>query len=490
MINALRYKDSIRFLKEYNFITYPEFDYYSVHNLNLFSSFEDVNLDDIELEVSKIEKVLPSMKRIFAKPIIHLIDEEELVNVESVRKIDNKTINHAAMHSEYWDNITENGIKPIKLLTNNYRDNYAIYENVVFCRAVDYALNFTRHYSRLLKDMIYTNKKLEIDLLERENHMSYYLALGKLETGHLRSFATYIDVALSLISRMDFIIKILESRLNRPIYKKCHKVKGKLKLRKTNILRMQKDYRNIYKYMKDVYKDEDDDITDEKKENEYLYFCKYLLIFSIGHFNFQVDKRKHINFKKLNLNFKFKNYKINLSDKVVNEQNILKLTFKNDKEFTMYLLPSLNANKKLKCKVETHILTDKFDSNGILVSINNIDSFRRLQQLVLKGMIYSTKNFTTCPFCGNEMVKENDIYHCMSCRQVIKKEHCEEKNKSYYVSTIYKYQIKDDQEEKLLMNKQNESLLHYRNITEVTSDLSFICPHCHKIHKKENKNLD
>lgn len=188
MINALRYKDSLRFLKEYNFITYPEFDYYSVHNLNLFSSFEDINLDEIELEIKKIEKVLPSMKRIFAKPIIHLIDEEELVNVESVKKIDNKTINHAAMHSEYWENITENGIKPNKLLTRNYKDNYVIYENLVFVKSVDYALNFTKHYSRLLKDMIYTNKKLEIDLLERENHMSYYLALGKLETGHLRSF--------------------------------------------------------------------------------------------------------------------------------------------------------------------------------------------------------------------------------------------------------------------------------------------------------------
>lgn len=483
MINALRYKDSLRFLKEYNYITYPEFDYFSVHNLNLFSSFEDINLDEIELEIKKIEKVLPSMKRIFAKPIIHLIDEEELVNVESVKKIDNKTINHAAMHSEYWENITSDGIKPNKLLTRNYKDNYVIYENIVFARSVDYALNFTKHYSRLLKDMIYTNKKLEIDLLERENHMSYYLALGKLETGHLRSFSTYIDIALSLISRMDFIIKTLESRLNRPVYIKCHKVKSRIKLRKTNILRMQKDYRNIYKYMKDVYKDNDEDINKEEKEKEYLYFCKYLLIFSIGHFNFLVDKRKHINFNKLDLNFKFKNYKINLSDKVINDINILKLTFKNDKEFTMYLLPSLNGDKKIRAKVETHILTDNFNSDGVLVSINNIESFRRLEQLILKGMIYSTKNFKTCPFCGNELIEENGMYHCLSCRQVIKKEYCEEKKKYYYVSSIYKYRIKDDQKESLFMNKANESLLHYRNITDVTSDLNIICPHCHKVHK-------
>lgn len=488
MIKALRYKDSIRFLNEYNNITYPEFDYYSVHNLNLFSSFEDVNLNDIEEEVNKIEKTLPSIKRIFAKPIIHLIDEDEIVNVESVKRINSKTINYAATHSELWDNITEKGIKPSKLLTNNYKDNYVIYENIVFTRAVDYILNFTRHYSRLLKDMIYTNKKLEIDLLERENHMSYYLALGKLETGHLRSFSMYIDTALNLVSRMDFIYKIVHSRLNRPVYQKCHKIKGKMKLRKTNILGMQKDYKNIYKYLKDIYKDELEDIKKEEKEKEYLYFCKYLLVFSIGHFNFAMDKEKKIDFNNLNLDFKFKNYELNVKDIVVDEKKIIQLTFKNDIEYKIYFLPSLDGDVKFESNIETHILTDDFDSSETLVSINNIDSFRRIQQLLLKGMIYSTTEFKTCPFCGNELIFENNIYHCSTCRQEIRIDYCKETDKKFYVSTIYKYKLKEDSnnKESLLMNRNNESLLHYRNITDITSDLSFICPHCHKVHKEAN----
>ncbi len=486
MINSLGYKDSLRFLRDYNNITYPEFDYYSVHSLNLFSSFEDVNLRDIEIEVSKIEKVLPSMKRIFAKPIIHLIDEDEIVNVEAVRLINNRTINYASTHSELWDDITEDGIKPLKLLTNNYKDNYAIYENIVFTRSVDYSLNFVRHYSRLLKDMIYTNKKLEIDLLERENHMSYYLALGKLETGHLRSFSTYIDVALNLIDRMDFIYKVLQARLRRPVYAKCHKIKGKIKLRKTNILSMQKDYRNIYRFLKGIYKDELVEIDSKEKEEEYLYFCKYLLVFSIGHFNFSIDKNEHIDFKNLNLNFSFKNYSLNVSDVLVSNKKVLQLTFKSDIEYKMYLFPSLEGNEKIETDIETHILTDDFDTKETYISINNIDSFRRLQQLLLKGMIYSTSNFKTCPFCGNELIKEIDMYHCLTCRQIIGKEICPDTNKAYYVSNIYKYRLKKEDEGKttLLMNRANESLLHYRNITDITSDLSYICPHCHKVHKK------
>ena len=66
-------------------------------------------------------------------------------------------------------------------------------------------------------------------------------------------------------------------------------------------------------------------------------------------------------------------------------------------------------------------------------------------------------------------------------------DHCDETNKDYYVSSIYKYRPKDNEESKttLLTNRINESLLHYRNITEITSDLSFICPHCHKVHLKK-----
>ncbi len=484
MIKSLGYSDSLRFLNEYNNITYPEFDYYSVHSLNLFSSFEDINLKGIEEELSRIEKVLPSIKRIFAKPIIHLIDEEEIVNVEAVRRINNKTISYASSHSELWDDINEDGVKPARLLTNNYKDNYAIYENVVFSRAVDYALNFTRHYSRLLKDMIYTNKKLEIDLLERENHLSYYLALGKLETGHIRSFSTYIDMAFSLIDRLDFVYKTLQARLHRPVYAKCHKVKGKIKLRKTNILAMQKDYRNIYIFLKAIYKEELDDINPETKEDEYLYFCKYLLVFSIGHFNFALEPNTKIDFKNLNLDFSFKNYSLNVSEYLLNDVRGILLTFKNDIEYKMLLIPSLNKIKNPNIPYETHIFNDDFDTKDTLISINNIDSFRRIQQLILKGMIYSTETFKTCPFCGNHMIKEGDIFHCQSCRQLIYKDHCEETNKDYYVSSIFKYKIKNEEESKttLLTNRINESLLHYRNITEVTSDLSFICPHCHKVH--------
>ncbi len=480
MIKPVGYQDSLRFLSEHNGITYPEFDYDSVHSLNLFSSFEDIDLTEIDKEVENMEKVLPSMKRIFAKPIIHLIDEDEIVSVEAVRYINNRTISYASAHSELWDDVTEDGIKPLKLLTNSYRDNYAIYENVVFVRAVDYALNFCKHYSRILKNMIYTNKKLEIDLLERENHFSYYLALGKLETGHIRSFSTYIDMALNLIDRMDFIYKVLSSRVRRPVYVACHKVKGKIKLRKTNILSMQKEYRSIYRFMKGVYKEEIDEM-DDTQEEAYLYFCKYLLLFAVGHFNFTMEKEAKIDFRALNLSFNFKEYHLSILDIETKGRKGIELTFQNDKEYKIILIPSLSEFKIEKSEIETHILSDDYDTKDTFVSINNIDSFRRIQQLLLKGMIYSTTDFKTCPFCGGELDREKDSYHCHTCRQVIGLKHCDGCHKDFYYTSIYQYQVKKEEKLSPLMNRNGEGKLHYRNITDMTDDLEPICENCRKL---------
>ena len=100
MSNSKGYKDSKVFLSKYNNITYPEFDYYSVTELNLFSSVEDINFKDIGEKLYDIEKILPAIGRIFAKPIIHLIDEDVLVPVEAVRLISNKTMSYASVHSD------------------------------------------------------------------------------------------------------------------------------------------------------------------------------------------------------------------------------------------------------------------------------------------------------------------------------------------------------------------------------------------------------
>ena len=64
MANSKGYKDSKKFLSKYNNITYPEFDYYSVTELNLFSSIEDINFEDISDKLTEIEKILSKTEKL------------------------------------------------------------------------------------------------------------------------------------------------------------------------------------------------------------------------------------------------------------------------------------------------------------------------------------------------------------------------------------------------------------------------------------------
>lgn len=483
MSKAIGYGDALKFLKNYNPITYPEFDYYSFHRLNLFSSFEDVDLEEIERHLASIEAVLPAIKRIFARPIIRLIDEDEILPVEAVKRIGAKTLSYASSHPELAEDVTPSGIKPRKLLSSNYKDNYLIYENVVFVHCVNAILNYCRRTSSTLKNLIYTHKKLEIDLLERENHFSYYLALGKLETGHIRSFAKYIDYCLSLISRLDFITATLKARLKRPIYVKCNKAKGNLKLKKTNILAMHKDYRKIYRYMKDNC---DKGEQKEKRSSKgYLHFCKYLTVFAAGHFNFEPSRGEEMDFSRLNASFSFKEYRLRIKDAFVDGREAIALIFKHDIEYKMFLLPSLDKDIDLKGKEECYLLSDDYETNGIYISMSSLDSFRRIQQLLLKGMIYSSKKLVSCPFCGEPLKEEDGVYSCSSCRQLIKKEVCPETNKPYFSSSIAHFVV--PKESKTMRSREEEeALLHYRNITPINKKGEPICPHCHKVHSEED----
>ncbi len=117
------------------------------------------------------------------------------------------------------DGYKDNEVKPSKLLTKTYEDDYGIYENRVFCDLVDDVLAFARKEIRFLREMIYTNRTIEINLLERVNHLNYFLALGKLHTGYSRNFDSYYDIAARCLNKLQFISNSIIPRLKRPVYK-------------------------------------------------------------------------------------------------------------------------------------------------------------------------------------------------------------------------------------------------------------------------------
>lgn len=165
---------------------YAAFDRATVSHINLFSMRDNFDFARLSRILDEMLRALPALRRVFAKPIIHLKDEQEILPVESVRVVNNRSILHASAHSELWEDITKAGsIRPRRLLTVTNQDEYALYENIGFTRLILQTVAFLRHHIRTVREFLYADDILSRNLLERGSHLYYVLAVGKLRTGYM-----------------------------------------------------------------------------------------------------------------------------------------------------------------------------------------------------------------------------------------------------------------------------------------------------------------
>ncbi len=479
------------FLKKYNNLDYIQFDYHIVHDANLFLSHENYDFMRLEATLDEIIKAMGAIKRIFARPIIRLKDSMELLPIENVRIINNSSIVHAASHADLWDDITEEGIKPKKLLTYNNQDNYAIYENVVFVMGINKILSFVKKNMRILKDFVYINEDMEGK--KRYHHIDYFLAIGKLQSGYLRNTDRYYNTTLRCINKMNFIYATIKARLVNPVYKRVKVKNHKLDLKKTNIFKHHKDYKKIYHLLKFF---EDEEIKYHKDEftfeTNYFHFLELITVFSISHFNFKPEEKQKFDFYNFDVNFRFKKWKLNLRQSSYKDKKVLLLKVKADYEYRILIYPMAKFEDNFKLEDVDYRSEDKVifsldeSEKTTYISLTDIHSFQRIQQLILKAMIYTDKTRDICPFCGNELVKVKDSTHpshvCNVCRNEIIEFNCKTIKKKYYATRIQNFVNQVDNDNKLPYSVKKENLMYYRNITKIDDQLNIICPYCHKIH--------
>lgn len=491
------------FIDKHQNVTYIEFDYYVVHDMILFSIEPDFDFDKLDLLVQHIKQSLPAVKRIFKKPIIFLKDTEDVLPVENTRIINQNTMLHLANHAQNIANITKDGVKPRKLLTRIYEDEYGLYENVIFCNYIDDIMSMVKKNRKTLNSIFYASNILRFNILEKGNHINYFLALGKLHTGYIRDFNQYYNLSKALLNELSVVSKSIKPRLYRPIYKNNKKRNKKLALKKTNIFLKQKDYRMVYKTYKfllnnqTLKKDETNGIDFDWLEKKYLMYVRILTIFAVGHFNFQTDNELKMSLKLLNIDFEFKGWKLNI---INNKKEELILTFTKDKTYRILLMSCMNGttalNEYKKDKrldeiiVVKHLDEDSIQGNDVFIGVQDIDSFRRLQQIILRGMIYSDTARKVCPFCGGTLKKNtyHDYYQCNDCMIQIKENICDESGKKYFytdsipVKTGLAHNPEIEDEDKWFYRKQIESSLYFRNITKINENSEIICPICNKVH--------
>lgn len=493
-----KYKKLEAFMQKYKKLTYIQLDYSFVHDISLFTVDPELDFTELEQNLQVIIKVLPAIKQIFAKPFIHLKDENVVLPTEAVRVINNKTIQHISSHSELWTDIKENEIKPEKLLTRVYEDDYGIYENLVFCQVVDEILSYARNNLRMIKELIYTNQTIQINLLERVNHLNYFLALGKLHTGYSRNFENYYGSSMRCLNKLQFVLNSIVPRLKRPVYKKNKHRPKNIRLHKTNVLAMHRDYHQIYKLAKyfsskHISALQEFTIKDYKElQKDYLYFCQLLCIFAIGHFNFTCNEDEMISFAKFEMEFTFKEWRLKL--KTLKSKTIPEILIEitKDKTYVIRLIPTINKNTVLNLTDvdECHLCTPYEEvDGGIMLGIDSIESFRRIQQIVLRGMIYADDKKEECPFCCHHLTKitdptlpENIVYECSSCRTEITTAVCPTTKKTYHFTRIARLSKSSYIGEDWLVKRKYEAQMYFRNITSITKDLEIICPCCNQVH--------
>ncbi len=456
--------------------TYAEFDADVQTGLNLFALREDVDFVLLERVLDRIIAVLPSLKRIFALPIIRLRDSGEILPAEAVRVVNSKTLSHISVHSELWSDIKDEMLIPRKLMSVRQEDDYAIYENIVFAQTINLILAFVGKNLRIMRDMLYANREMRFNLLERENHPSYFLALGKLHTGYLRDYDKYLLPIERCFEKLSTVENAITARLKMPVYRQCRKKKTNLALKKTNIFRSHKDYRRLYslaKYFSDIGIDHVLLPEPELKRSEYFAYCSMLSVFAAGHFNFKFDPQTEIDFKNIRAKAVFGDFILNIK----REQGALTLCVRKEREYKI----ALCLYEKQEIEADEVLSVDPNGETDLRLSIYDIDSFRRIEQLILRAMVYADEKREVCPFCGRELHKSEDVtetYECGACRTVIIRKFCADTGERYYLTAIKNFRPKNGKSR----ISSAEGICHFRNITAVTEEGEARCPKCGRVH--------
>ena len=210
--------------------------------------------------------------------------------MEAVRVINDKSIAHAVRHSETWGDISEGELRPKKLMTLERREDYVTYENIVFVQLVKHILAYVKRNIRLLKDTMYANRELRFNLLESTNHINYFLALGKLHIGYIRDKRVGHDGYDRCLDKMILIDRTLRSKLNSNVYRQCEKKHTSVELKRTNVFRLHKDYKQVYELFK-KFSDHSDEgsgihLATIGESRGYAEYCAMITVFAAGHLNF------------------------------------------------------------------------------------------------------------------------------------------------------------------------------------------------------------
>jgi len=116
-----------------------------------YSGYNDQSL------LKKISETVPMVMDICSHPKQSLRSEEAILDVNLVKRINSRTMDHLASHSEHWKFRTLNGLIPNRLRADIFEDEINIYENLFFRMAVNDVLKYVHRQAVSIEKTIQQN---------------------------------------------------------------------------------------------------------------------------------------------------------------------------------------------------------------------------------------------------------------------------------------------------------------------------------------------
>jgi len=534
----IMYRSIVEFLKKKKSMNVKDFEFVTSRDLQLsiFPYAQDWD-SPTAIYIREVENKMVYLKNIATRPVIHLRDEEEILPLEMVKRVNSKTIRHLGIHSKLWGNIIKGEVRPRKLSTRIYEDDYGIYENLVYKDLVDRISLLLQKRIRLLSDLVHVLYEItKKGVAEEVLHASYFLGYGKLYVGIFET-KNIIAIKKALIDA-----KKLYGEFNGfkryGVYVKNASAKpiaGDVKL--TNILAMHRDYKHVFKLMnqfKELFMGgakETSVALQEESQDAYEIFCQLLTVFACKHFNFKRPPTSVIySRRKAGGVFTFKDWELTIKANMnpllgINTIDFIVKNKKNQMKFL--LIPTTYFIESARGEKYQHIIERLYNSKQIYdkyvflepheyrsaaeltygkrheykgedlfyavlpISITEVNSFRRIQKLLFESMVRTCLDNDMCGFCGSEKREKTDFkYFCDKCMMTIIIMECEACANQFYATYLDakprkgKKVVEEEDKNEAYVDEipeffKQEKYYSFLNIVEMKQSMA-ICPYCDK----------
>jgi hypothetical protein len=201
--------------------------------------------------VDAVEEALDAMQNIVSSPRNVIKEEDLIVNVANARKAGAETVRHLAMHSSLVENFDEerSEVRPSKLMQRYREEDLGLYENRLVFTTMEYAYHFVkiRHDALMesMSDEFGAKLKVQSDMDSATEHVHVDMFL------HIKEIDSVLETdkkngdAFARISRIYRILGIYMNSTFAQQMTKLPRVKGTIN--KTNILKKNKDYKEVLK---------------------------------------------------------------------------------------------------------------------------------------------------------------------------------------------------------------------------------------------------